>query len=275
MLKRFLIVFFNVWLAYRLWLEFSNTTGQIGHQNKRLGKPLRISCQFSRSGQLVLALFCEWHHTVIQQWSYSFLSNLLICSLTLTPNIRELLVALLSSTLCCLFLVEVIGSWWMCWTGGWCFGSPQRSLFGLQHFPFLRSSVAYTLGSNVSLNKLSHTHRLSSQDVILYREDVWNASHRPCAPPLTQPFITAAVEQCSVVLQSCMRLISLFDGVSWCGITRQHVSLSQRLYGEVDLQQLFTLSCLLSSPPPLIFAMSIFLCIFLQLSDVPCPSHPL
>lgn len=107
------------------------------------------------------------------------------------------------------------------------------SHFGLQHFPFLRCSLAFTLGPDVSLNKLSHARRLSSQDVILCREDVWNASHKlgtPLPPPCCL-IAGAAVEQCSVVLQSCAGLIFLFVRVSCCGVTGNTWAFSQRLYG--------------------------------------------
>lgn len=60
----------------------------------------------------------------------------------------------------------------------------QLTLIGLLHFPST-SSLAFTVCINVSLNKLSHARRLSSQDVILCREDVWNASHRHTAPSPT------------------------------------------------------------------------------------------
>lgn len=107
----------------------------------------------------------------------------------------------------------------------------MTSHFGLQHFPSLRCSPAFTLGPDVSLNKLSHARRLSSQDVILCREDVWNASHK-LGSPLPHLFIAgAAVEQCSVVLQSCAGLIFLFVSVSWCGVTGNTWAFSQRLYG--------------------------------------------
>lgn len=61
----------------------------------------------------------------------------------------------------------------------------------------LYRSVAFTLCRNVSLNKLSHAHRLSSQDVILCWEDVWNASHSLTA---TSPisFQTHCLFQCTV-----------------------------------------------------------------------------
>lgn len=144
----------------------------------------------------------------------------------------------------------------------------------------LYRSVAFTLCRNVSLNKLSHAHRLSSQDVILCWEDVWNASHSLTA---TSPisFQTQSlsvycwewVEECSLVLQSSVWLfvvVALFlfsfsffikcvsvpahncESVAERGNT--WAVLTQRFYGGADLQHGYShYSACTSKPIPSVF----------------------
>lgn len=160
--------------------------------------------------------------------------------------------------------------------------SKLHTLFGLLHFP----STAFTLCRNVSLNTLSHAHRLSSQDVILCREDVWNASHRHTAPSpiLTLPHTvfysvpsSSSGRVPSSIAQFCRAYFLCAYWSVWacqhtlwqCGVTRQHVSCSHRetLWTGWFTAQLFTPSCLFLWTPLLSFSMSVFLFIsFLVLS---------
>lgn len=115
----------------------------------------------------------------------------------------------------------------------------QLTLIGLLHFPST-SSLAFTVCINVSLNKLSHARRLSSQDVILCREDVWNASHRHTAPSPTHsptPRTYNVPLSCSGRVQSNIaRLCRVFFPLFWacqdthwqCGVARQSVSWCHR-----------------------------------------------
>lgn len=131
----------------------------------------------------------------------------------------------------------------------------------------LYRSLAFTLCRNVSLNKLSHARRLSSQDVILCREDVWNASHRHIAPsPIPSPThtvfyyvpLSSSVRVQSGIAELCRAYfsvsLSLFFYVrayrhtlQQCGVTRQHVSCSHTDFMEMLIYSMAIHTIMLAS----------------------------